>query len=252
MLKRSRYFLEILVGQLFLLMGRVQTLARLSHAEAFDGLRQNHRGRAHMGDRGCIGCIHFFRIMAAAIEVPNLLIRHVGDHFLEFRVLAKEMLARVGAALGFEVLILAVHALFHDALQETFLVARQQRVPSPAPQNFDDVPARAQESRFEFLNDLAIAAHRPVEPLQIAIDDENEIVEFFAHRHGERPHRLGFIHFPIAQKSPDLAIGGRDNAAMLQVAQKSRLKNRHHRAQSHRHGGKLPKIRHQPWMRIGR
>ena len=114
-------------------MGRVQTLARLAHAETFDGLRQDHRGRAHVSDRGCIGRIDFFRIVAAAIEVPNLLVRHIGDHLLEFRVLAEEMLARVGAALGFEILILAIHALFHHALQETLRVALQQRVPTPAP-----------------------------------------------------------------------------------------------------------------------
>ena len=54
------------------------------------------------------------------------------------------------------------------------------------------------EGRFEFLNNLSIAAHRPVEPLQIAIDDENQVVEFFAHRHGEGAHRLRFIHFPVA------------------------------------------------------
>src|SRR5258705_530354 len=31
-----------------------------------------------------------------------------------------------------------------------------------------------------------------------------------------------------------------------------RLKNRRHRTQSHRYGGKLPEVRHQPGMRIGR
>ncbi len=114
-------------------MGRVQALARLAHAEALDGFRQNHGGRAHVRDGGCIGRVDLFRIMAAAIEVPNLLIRHIGDHFLEFGVLAEEMLARVGAALGFEILIFAVHALFHHALQEALLIARQQRVPTRRP-----------------------------------------------------------------------------------------------------------------------
>src|SRR5580698_10783193 len=108
--------------------------------------------------------------MAAAVEMPYLLIRHVGDHFLEFRILTEEMLARIGAAFGFEILILAIHALFHHALQEALGIARQQRIPPPTPQNLDDVPARTQEGRLELLNDLAVAAHRPVEPLQIAID----------------------------------------------------------------------------------
>src|SRR5579883_2717735 len=37
---------------------------------------------------------------------------------------------------------------------------------------------------------------------------------------------------------------------MLQVAIETRLVNAHDRAKTHRHGGKLPKVRHQPGMRI--
>src|SRR6202000_711281 len=116
-------------------------------------------------------------------------------------------LARVRAALALEILILAVHAFFHDPLQEAFLVARQKRVPSPAPQDLDDIPPRSEERGFEFLDDLAVAAHRSVEPLQIAIDDKNEIVEFLAYRHGERAHGFGFVHLAIAQERPYLAVG---------------------------------------------
>ena len=42
---------------------------------------------------------------------------------------------------------------------------------SDAPQDLDHVPARAEEQRFELLDDLAVAAHRPVEALQVAVDD---------------------------------------------------------------------------------
>ena len=38
----------------------------------------------------------------------------------------------------------------------------------------------AGEEAFEFLNDGAVAAHRAVQTLQIAIDDKNQVVEFFA------------------------------------------------------------------------
>src|SRR5271167_4384419 len=120
--------------------------------------------------------------MTAAIQAPNLLIRHVGDHFLQLRVLAEEMLARVSAALGFEVLILAIHAFLHQALQQSLMIAFQQWIPARTPKNLDDVPTGAEERRFEFLDDLAVAAHRSVEPLQVAIDDKDEIVELLAHR----------------------------------------------------------------------
>ena len=35
---------------------------------------------------------------------------------------------------------------------------------------------------FEFLDDLAVAAHRAVEPLQVAVDDEDQVVELLARR----------------------------------------------------------------------
>jgi hypothetical protein len=140
--------------------------------------------------------------MAAAVQAPDFLIRHVGDHLLGLGILAEEMLARIRAALGFEVLVLAVHALFHQALEQSLLIALEQRIPARAPHHLDDIPAGAQERRLEFLDDLAVAAHRSIEALQIAIDHEDQVVEFLAHRHGQRAHRFGLVHFAIAQGTP--------------------------------------------------
>ena len=94
------------------------------------------------------------------------------DHRLELGMAAEEVLARVRAAFGFERLVLAVDALFHRLAEEPVLIAREQRIPTRAPDHLDDVPTRALISGFELLNDLAVAAHGPVEPLQVAVDDE--------------------------------------------------------------------------------
>jgi hypothetical protein len=48
------------------------------------------------------------------------------------------------------------------------------------PRSLDDVPAGAAEDAFEFLDDLAVAAHRAVEALQVAVDDEDQVVELLA------------------------------------------------------------------------
>ena len=188
--------------------------------------------------------------MAAAVQAPDLLIRHVGDHLLELGILAEEMLAGVGAALGLEVLVLAVDAFLHQALEQPLLIALEQRIPARSPNHLDDVPAGAEERRLELLDDLAVAAHRPVETLQIAVDDEDQVVELLAHRHGQRAHRFRLVHLAVAEESPDLAIRGRHDAAVLQVAHEARLKNRHHRAEAHGHRRELPEIGHQPGMRI--
>jgi hypothetical protein len=48
--------------------------------------------------------------------------------------------------------------------------------------HLDDVPARAAEDGFQFLNDFSVAAHRAVEPLQVAVDDERSGCRVFRAR----------------------------------------------------------------------
>ena len=116
--------------------------------------------------------------------------------------------------------------------------------------HFDDVPARAAENGFQFLNDFSVAAHRTVEPLQVAVHDEDQVVELFARGQRDRAQRLGLVHFAVAQKRPDLAAGGLLEPAILQILDEARVINRLDRSQSHRNGGKLPELGHEPGMRI--
>src|SRR5699024_11743770 len=56
-------------------------------------------------------------------------------------------------------------------------ICLQQGVPLPAPDHLDDVPAGAPERGFQLLDDLAVAAHRAVQALQVAVDHEGEVVQ---------------------------------------------------------------------------
>ena len=109
------------------------------------------------------------------------------------------------AALGLEVLILAVDALVHALDQQTAGVAGKQSVPVRAPEALDDVPAGAAERAFQFLNDPAVAAHRTIQPLQIAVHDEDQVVELLARSQRQRAERFGLIRLAVAQERPDLA-----------------------------------------------
>src|SRR5581483_3869622 len=168
--------------------------ATLAETESLDGLRENDRGLSLVAHRRGIRGIDLARIMAAAVETPDLLVGHVGDHRLELGIFAEEMLAGVGAALGLEILVLAVDTFLHHPAQQPLVITREQWIPTRAPQYLDDIPTGAQEGRLELLNDLAVAAHRPIQALQVAVDHEDEVVETLAHRHGERAHRLGLVH----------------------------------------------------------
>ena len=190
--------------------------------------------------------------MTAAVQTPDLVVRHVGDQFQQFWVFAEEMFAHIRAIFGFVGLVIAIDDFFHAFQQQTGLVFRQQPIPLAAPHHLDDVPACATEHTFQFLNDLAVAAHWAIQTLQVAVNDEDQIVQAFATGHRDRAQGFRLIRLAIAQVRPYLAAIGLRQIAVLQIAHEARLVNRHQRAETHRYRGELPEIRHQPRVRIRR
>ena len=154
--------------------------ARFAEAVALDGLGENHRRLAFVFHRGLVGRINFARVVAAAQQLANLLVAQMIHQFEQFGIFAEEMLARVAARLDGIFLIIAVHASSMRLSSRPVLSRASNSSHSRAPDDLDDIPARAAEKRFEFLDDFAVAAHRAVEPLQIAIDDPDQVVEIFA------------------------------------------------------------------------
>ena len=182
-------------------------VARLEAAKPvpFNRLRQDH-GRSTLElDRLLVGVVDLLRIVAAAAQAPEFLVGHVFDQLRCLRIAAEEFLADVSAALGLERLVLAIDAFVHQLHQLARLVTVDQRIPIAAPNALDDIPTRAAESRFQFLNDLAVSAHRSIQPLQIAVDNENKVVELLPRPQRERPERFRLIRLAIAQKCPYFA-----------------------------------------------
>src|SRR3954469_7457783 len=198
-----------------------------------------------------IGSIDLLRIMAATGQRPDLVVGHAGDHCLQFWILAEEMLPHISAVFGLEVLVLAVDCLLHALQQDAGGVAGNQRIPTGAPDVLDDVPAGATKDPFQLLDDLAIATHRPIEALQVAVDNEDQVVEPLTPAERDGAEAFWLIGLAIAEEAPDLPPLGLRQAAALQVFQEARLVDGHQRAEAHGDSRKLPKIRHQPGMRIG-
>ena len=173
--------------------------------------------------------------------------------FEQLRIFAEEMFARVAARLDDVFLVIAVHTFFHALEQQAGLVAPDDLVPFRAPNHLDDIPARAVEHAFKFLDNFSVAAHRPVEPLQIAIHHPDEVVKIFARCECDRAERFGFVRFAVAEERPDLRLFlPVHETARLQVTVEPRLIQRHDRAEAHRDRRKLPEIRHPIWMGIRR
>ncbi len=179
----------------------------------------------------------------------DLLVGHVLDQLRGFGIAAEEFLAHVGATARLERLVIAVDAFVHQLNEAPGCIFREQGIPVAAPDAFNNVPAGAAEQAFQFLNDLAVAANRTVESLQIAVDDEDQVVELFAHCDADRAGRFGLVHLAVAQVGPHLPGSRRDQPAVLEVAHEARLVNRVNGRNSHGYRGKLPEILHQP--RVG-
>jgi len=72
------------------------------------------------------------------------------------------------------------------------------------PYDLDHVPARAAEDPLEFLDDLAVATHWAVESLQVAVDDEDQVVETFAATQRNCAERLWLVAFAVAEERQTL------------------------------------------------
>ena len=154
---------------------------------------------------GLVGRVDLSGIMAAARHLPDFAIAHMSDHVFQLGIFAEEILADIGAVLRLVVLVFAVDAFLHAFAQDSGDVVGEQLIPTGPPQHLDDVPAGAAKIGLEFLHDLAIAPHRPVEPLQIAVDDKHQIVEMLASAQRNRAEQFRLVHLAVAHKGPDLA-----------------------------------------------
>jgi hypothetical protein len=96
----------------------------------------------------------------------------------------------------------------------------------------------------------AVAAHRAVQPLEVAVDHEDQVVQLLIGGDTQGAGRFRLVGLAIAQKRPNLARGWLEQPPLLQIPHEARLVDGVDRPQPHRDRRKLPEIRHQPGMRV--
>ena len=192
----------------FRLVGDVLRFAGLTHAVTFNGFGQNHgRAAVRVIHRFIISRIYFVRVVAAAVQCPDFVIGHIGHQGLQFgRV--EEMFADIRTVFGFISLVVAVQTFVHAVFQCVVGVACQQCVPAAAPNHFQYIPAGTAEIAFQFLDDFAVTANRAVQTLQVAVDDENQVVQSFACRQCDCTLAFRLVHLAVAAEYPNLAAFG--------------------------------------------
>ncbi len=241
-----------LVVQLLLLVGGHLALAGRPHAKPLLGLREDDGGLAAMARGAVVSAVDLHHVVAAPAQAVDGFVRPVGHQCSQFGILVEEMGAVEGAVVGREGLELAVHGVGEGACQRAARVSAQQGVPVAAPDQLDDVPAGTRIQGFQLVDDAAVATHRAVQALQVAVDDEDQVVELFARGQRERGDGFGLVHFTVAENAPHLAVGAGHEGAVLQVAHEARLVDRVDGADTHRTRGELPEVGHQPRVGIGR
>ena len=242
---------NVALGQFLEAVGGVLAFAGFACAVALDRLSQDDRGSAVALGGLAVSRIHLERVVASAGELLELRVAEVADQVEQDRVFPEEILPDIGTALDDVLLVLAVDDLVHALSQKARRIAGQQLVPVATPNHLDDVPARTAELAFEILNDLAVAADRAVEALEIAIDHPDEVVEVLAAGHADGSVRFRFIRLTVSDEGPDHGIVVLCNEfARLQVAAEAGLINGMDGTQSHGDRGEDPEIGHQERMRV--
>ena len=243
---------QLVLRHLLELVGGVARLEVGPEGPTLDGLGQD-RGRCpFVLDRGLVRGVELPVVVPPAREVAQVVVGQVLDHAPQPRVGTEEVLADVGATLDRVLLELAVDRRVHLVEQDAVGVTGEELVPLRAPDDLDDVPTRASEHGLELLDDLAVAAHGAVEALQVAVDDEDEVVELLARRDRERAERLRLVALSVAHVAPDTRAAGVGDAPVEQVAVEAGLVDRVDGAEAHRHRRELPELRHQARVRVAR
>ena len=116
-----------------------------------------------------------------------------------------------------------VFILFTSAPSASAASSGSQSRPQSTLITFQPAPRKI---RLQLLDDLAVAADRAVELLQVAVDHPGEVVQLLAGGDADRAERLRLAHLTVAQERPDALVGGVLDAAVVQVAVEPRLVDR--------------------------
>ncbi|CAI8437312.1 MAG: Uncharacterised protein [Halieaceae bacterium] len=96
--------LQALHVQFLQRVGLVTRLACLARTVPLHGHRQNDGWAFHFLAGGRVGCIHLVRVVAAAIEVHDVLVAQIFHQFERLGILTKEVLSGVRTAIKLAVL----------------------------------------------------------------------------------------------------------------------------------------------------
>ena len=80
---------------------------------------------------------------------------------------------------------------------------------------------------------VAITGNRAIQTLQVTVDDEDQVIQFFTGRDGDRAFRFWLIHLTVTQEGVNGLSRGIFQATVFQILQELRLVDSRQRTQTH-------------------
>mmetsp|Transcript_247 Transcript_247/g.801 ORF Transcript_247/g.801 Transcript_247/m.801 type:complete len:1043 (+) Transcript_247:305-3433(+) len=237
-----------------LLMDRVAPLEG-GQTESLQRFSQDHRRTSSalcVLLRLCERRVDLLVVVAARLQVcgKQLIVAPMLDQVAD-AVVDEHFLPQKGTILlRGEALTIAIGSSLQHIDKAPVAVPLNEAGPCATPDELDAVVARAAEDALEFLDDLRVPPHRPVQPLVVAVDHHDQVVQALVAGPGDGVDRLRLVHLAVADEAPDAAAGSVRHASEVQVAEEARLRDGGEGADAHRHGRILPEVRHEPGMRI--
>ena len=188
--------------------------------------------------------------MAAAGQGVQILVGKVLDHGPQAGIGSEEVLPDVGATLYGQALVLAIDRRVELVEQDAVHVLVDQLVPFGSPDDLQDVPSGTTEHALQFLDDMAIAADRAVQTLQVAVDDPDQVAEARPASQRDGAQRLGFVALAVAHEAEHAALGCLVDPPALHVPVETRVVDGVDRTKAHRHCGELPEVGHEPGVGV--
>ena len=112
-----------------------------------------------------------------AAQNSYALIAHVlFETVQQLGIFPEKLVTDVGTLHRGVLLVLAIDHLVHPAFQQSVLVVGQDLIPPAAPDHLDHVPAGSAKNGFQLLDDFSVAANWAIQPLEVAIHNEDQIV----------------------------------------------------------------------------
>lgn len=236
----------------FNLVRDVFIFSRVVYVVIFNGMSKDYC-RFVFGFLRFFECsVDFFRIVIITVQCLDLFVSLVCNQCCGFRIFIEEVFTNVRIIFRFEGLVVVVNGFVYQLDQFIVGIFTQQFILTVILYYFDYVLVSIFEDVFQFVDDFVVIGDRVVKTLQVIVDNEDQVIQFFTGSDGDRIFGFRFVYFIVIEERVNGLFRGIFQVTVFQIFQEFSLVNSINRIQIYRYGRELLEFRYQFRVRIGR